>query len=76
MVVTLSDSLSRGTCWEVAPRPRKRCGWALGGRVHKRPSFSLHPQPQLSQWPEGHTAEAAFPHQPPIPQGQEAGKAP
>lgn len=73
MVLTLSDSLSRGHMLGNAPRFQKRGDRPLGGREHKRPSFS--PLPQPSQWPEGHTAEATFPHQPPIPHRQEAGKA-
>ena len=72
MVLTLSDSLSRGHMLGNAPRSQKRGDGPLGGRQHKRPSFS--PLPQPSQWPEGHTAEATFPHQPPIPHRQEAGK--
>ena len=75
MVLTLSDSPSQGHMLGRAPRSRKRGDWALGGRQHRTPSFSPLPQPQLSQRPEGHTAEAAFPHQPPIPHRQEAGKA-
>lgn len=72
MVLTLSDSLSRGHMLGNAPRSWKRGDWALDGREHNRLPFSPLPQPQLSQWPEGHTAEAAFPHQPPIPHRQEA----
>lgn len=75
MVLTLSDNPSRGHMLGSTPMSQKRGDRALGGREHKRPSFSPLPQPQLSQWPEGHTAEAAFPHQPPIPHRQEAGKA-